>query len=234
MKTQPKHKGFLKYDSECIDRLPNLSLPEQIAYQVVRSATAQFGGYDKPLADMAYWLRASEFTARRALRTLVAAGLLEEVIANGKATTYRTRPLANCNPLQIATPCKLQPHPLQIATPIIIDNIDNNRENIEAAPKKSKFQKPTIEQIAAYCQERQNGIDAEAFFYFYESKGWLVGKTPMKDWQAAVRTWEQKRKNETQHGNNNPRQAATTAANPTEAKPYSRIQQLGNTRFDLK
>ena len=98
MKSQPKHRGFLKYDSEYIDRLPSLSLPEQIAYQVVRSATAQFGGYDKPLADMAYWLRASEYTARRALRTLVTAGLIEEIIANGKATTYRTRPLANCNP----------------------------------------------------------------------------------------------------------------------------------------
>ena len=112
--------------------------------------------------------------------------------------------------------------------------IKDNRENKEAASKKSKFQKPTIEQIAAYCQERQNGIDAEAFFYFYESKGWLVGKTPMKDWQAAVRTWEQKRKNETQYGNNNPRQAATTVANTTEAKPYSRIQQLGDTHFNLK
>ena len=203
MKSQPKHRGFLKYDSEYIDRLPSLSLPEQIAYQVVRRATAPIGGDDKPRA-------------------------------NGKATTYRTRPLANCNPLQNATPCKMQPDPLQIATPIIIDNIDNNRENKEAALKKSKFQKPTIEQIAAYCQERQNGIDAEAFFYFYESKGWLVGKTPMNDWQAAVRTWEQKRKNETNHGNNNPRQAATTAANTTEAKPYSRIQQLGDTRFNLK
>ncbi len=232
MKTQPKHKGFLKYDSECIDRLPNLSLPEQIAYQVVRNATLQFGCYDKPLADMAYWLRASEQTARRTLHTLVNAGLIEEVIAKGKATTYRTRPLTKCNPLQNVTPYNLEAHPLQNVTPIIIDNRDN-RENIEAAPKKSKFQKPTIEEIAAYCQERQNGIDAEAFFYFYESKGWVVGKSPMKDWQAAVRTWEVKRKNEANHGNN-PRHTATPAANTTEAKPYSRIQQLGNTRFNLE
>lgn len=60
--------------------------------------------------------------------------------------------------------------------------------------KKSKrFVKPTIEEIDAYCRERNNTIDAESFFNFYESKGWLVGKSPMKDWKAAVRTWEKSR-----------------------------------------
>ena len=171
----------------------------------------------------------NERQAQRALVELRSEGLLEvEYIAGQKSIFHTLTPTKNDTPTKNggSTPTKND-------TPIIKDII-NNRENIEAAPKKSKFQKPTIEQIAAYCQERQNGIDAEAFFYFYESKGWLVGKSPMKDWQAAVRTWEQKRKNETNHGNNNPRQAATTAANTTEAKPYSRIQQLGDTRFNLK
>ena len=49
---------------------------------------------------------------------------------------------------------------------------------------------PTIEEIAAYCTERKNGIDAKHFFDFYESKCWYVGKNKMRDWQAAVRTWE--------------------------------------------
>jgi hypothetical protein len=56
--------------------------------------------------------------------------------------------------------------------------------------------KPSIEEIKDYCLERNNGIDAEQFFDFYESKGWLVGKNKMKNWQAAVRTWE-KRKQKT-------------------------------------
>jgi predicted phage replisome organizer len=61
-------------------------------------------------------------------------------------------------------------------------------------PKKSKvFVKPTVEEIRAYCTERKNSVDAETFFDFYESKGWLIGKNPMKDWQAAVRTWERDR-----------------------------------------
>ena len=58
------------------------------------------------------------------------------------------------------------------------------------------FSKPSIEKIQEYCQARKNNISAESFYDFYESKGWKVGKTPMKDWQAAIRTWEQNKKQE--------------------------------------
>lgn len=56
-----------------------------------------------------------------------------------------------------------------------------------------RFVKPTVADVAAYCRERGNGIDAAAFMNHYEAKGWLIGKSPMKDWKAAVRTWEQRR-----------------------------------------
>ena len=56
--------------------------------------------------------------------------------------------------------------------------------------------KPSVQEIKDYCLERNNGIDAEQFFDFYESKNWYVGKNKMKNWQAAVRTWE-KRKQKT-------------------------------------
>jgi len=58
--------------------------------------------------------------------------------------------------------------------------------------KSKKFIKPTIQEIRSYCQERKNMVDSETFFNFYESKGWLIGKNLMKDWKAAVRTWEKK------------------------------------------
>jgi predicted phage replisome organizer len=54
------------------------------------------------------------------------------------------------------------------------------------------FKKPTIEEINKYCLERNNGINAEAFYDFYESKDWYVGKNRMKDWKACVRTWERR------------------------------------------
>jgi hypothetical protein len=63
---------------------------------------------------------------------------------------------------------------------IIITNKNNNK-------------KPSVQEIKDYCIERNNGIDAEQFFDFYESKNWYVGKNKMKNWQAAVRTWEKRK-----------------------------------------
>lgn len=62
---------------------------------------------------------------------------------------------------------------------------DSNKE-IET----SRFKKPTIEEIKKYCEERKNNVNPEKFFNYYESKGWKVGKSSMKDWKACVRTWE--------------------------------------------
>lgn len=56
--------------------------------------------------------------------------------------------------------------------------------------KAKRFIPPTVDEVAAYCQERGNSLDPDAFVDFYASKGWMVGKNPMKDWKAAVRTWE--------------------------------------------
>lgn len=67
----------------------------------------------------------------------------------------------------------------------------NNKEKIY---KKEKFKIPTLEEIKFYCSERNNGIDAQYFFDYYSSKGWLVGKTKMKDWRAAIRLWERNTK----------------------------------------
>lgn len=56
---------------------------------------------------------------------------------------------------------------------------------------RKPFNPPTVEEVRAYCTERGNSVDPEAFIDFYESKGWMIGKNKMKDWKAAVRTWEQ-------------------------------------------
>lgn len=50
--------------------------------------------------------------------------------------------------------------------------------------------RPTLEDVRAYCTERGNKVDPERWFNYYEANGWRVGKNPMKDWKAAVRTWE--------------------------------------------
>lgn len=85
---------------------------------------------------------------------------------------------------------------------------NKNQKEIEIKPKEntsmmsmsmsnksmSKFIKPDIEEIKEYCKERNNKIDANAFYDFYESKGWKVGNQSMKNWKACIRTWEQRNK----------------------------------------
>ena len=61
---------------------------------------------------------------------------------------------------------------------------------------RKKFTIPTPEEVQAYCDERKNGILGQQFCDFYSAKGWKIGKEPMKDWKAAVRTWEMRRKDQ--------------------------------------
>ena len=56
--------------------------------------------------------------------------------------------------------------------------------------RATAFVKPTVEEVAAYCRERKNRVDPQRFIDHYESNGWCVGKNPMRNWKAAVRTWE--------------------------------------------
>nr|DAL01787.1 MAG TPA: replisome organizer [Caudoviricetes sp.] len=84
------------------------------------------------------------------------------------------------------------------------------KDNICAdAPKRtrSQFKPPTLEEVQAYCRERNNKVDAERFIDYYSSNGWMVGKNKMKDWKAAVRTWERN-----QYSNN---------AEPKSSKPVN-------------
>ena len=77
------------------------------------------------------------------------------------------------------------------------NSIDKDSKGESARGEKAKrFYPPTIDEVKQYCEERKNNIDPMAFIDFYSSKGWMIGKNRMKDWKAAVRTWERKRKEE--------------------------------------
>ena len=53
-----------------------------------------------------------------------------------------------------------------------------------------------MDEVAQFCRERGNAVDAEAFVAFYESNGWKVGRNPMRDWRQAVITWEKRQREE--------------------------------------
>lgn len=67
-------------------------------------------------------------------------------------------------------------------------NENDNKENI----KRKNFIKPTLSEVKEYCLERSNTINPEIFINYYEANGWKVGKNPMKDWKACIRSWEAK------------------------------------------
>ncbi len=98
--------------------------------------------------------------------------------------------------------------------PAVNDNVNDSQENVndsqgtdidkdkdkeeekennsvpQARTRTTRFSPPTLEEVKAYCAERKNNVDAQRFIDYYTSNGWLVGKNKMKDWRAAVRTWE--------------------------------------------
>ncbi|WP_202946767.1 hypothetical protein, partial [Rhodanobacter denitrificans] len=80
------------------------------------------------------------------------------------------------NPIRIQSESNPNPNP-----------ISNNGAN-----KSRGFTPPTLEEVAAYCQERNNGVDPQKWYDFYAAKGWMIGKNKMKDWKEAVRTWEKR------------------------------------------
>lgn len=124
----------------------------------------------------------------------------------------------NCKQMKsIASKCSR--NPIQSESKFVFDNPSyipptggfsprgesENEQTVEKPVENSvekcrRFIPPTVEEVNAYCLERKNGINAQSFCDFYESKGWLIGKSPMRDWKAAVRTWERDRRNvESEH-----------------------------------
>lgn len=116
------------------------------------------------------------------------------------------------NPIQLEEPCQQIVHEMEapciqpvstMEAQIRLDKsrLDKSSIDIYSAPendappepdkpKTKRFVKPTITEIEEYCKSRGNTVNAQRFFDYYESNGWKVGKNPMKDWKAAVRTWE--------------------------------------------
>lgn len=91
--------------------------------------------------------------------------------------------------------------------------------------KPKRFKAPSVDEVKAYITEKGYSIDAEAFVDYYTSKGWVVGKSPMKDWKAAVRTWNNNNKKfnsssgSSYYANNRPNRMLTP--NEIEAEAYA-------------
>ena len=130
---------------------------------------------------------ASRQTAIDILKSLMAKGYIvkSEQLFNGvKMISYSVSPIIGQDVQKMDKGCPENGH----------NNIGDININSLSLKGSSRFQKPTIEEIRQYCQEKGYNVDAEQFFNFYESKGWVVGKSPMKNWRAAVSTWNKREK----------------------------------------
>ncbi len=92
---------------------------------------------------------------------------------------------------------------------IDIESENKNEPAVSAAATRSRFEKPSVNDIIRYCYENKYPIDAQAFCDYYESVGWRVGNKPMKDWRAAVRTWVRR-----EQSGGNVHQPAFTSSTP--------------------
>ncbi|WP_288190982.1 hypothetical protein [uncultured Veillonella sp.] len=94
-------------------------------------------------------------------------------------------------------------------------------------PKRC-FTPPSVAVVRAYCEERGNGIDPEEFVDFYGSKGWMVGKSKMKDWKCALRNWERRRKEE-KNGNQRAKRYARSSTSNTISERSTGTQMRRHT-----
>ena len=85
------------------------------------------------------------------------------------------------------------PSPIDVRQEIEIEKeleIEIEKDKEGKKGRATRFTPPTLSDVQAYCQERGKGVDPERWFNYYTANGWMVGKNKMKDWKAAVRTWE--------------------------------------------
>ena len=131
---------------------------------------------------------------RTAVKHLI---LTKEITKHGysKFTVFTVKNYDVYQILPSNLPNKSQPITEQL--PTIEEKKEGKKRKEDSNESKKRFIPPSVNMVQAYCEERHNGIDARKFIDFYESKGWMIGKNKMKDWKAAVRTWEKSRRNET-------------------------------------
>ena len=158
---------------------------ELLVYAIIFGFTQieeqSFFGSRKYLADFS---GASLRAVQYALDSLVDKGLLSKHVTtipcnNTRTISYKSVLHPQCKNFTGA----------KIAHNNIHNSFSSKGVTVSKEGSSNRFTKPTADEIRAYCREKGYSIDPEAFLDYYESKGWLIGKTPMKDWKAAVRTW---------------------------------------------
>lgn len=158
-----------------------------------------FGLSNAMTAAKFHWGKKSYNTAKLKLQK---AGLIDFTICSGRGKTYRYE-IKGVQPDHFSEPFLgtfSDTFSDQKGETSLNININKTKKKNNNNEKRIAFVVPSVNEIADYCTQRANDVDALQFFDYYQSKGWSVGKGEMKDWRAAVRIWERNIKNNTNNG----------------------------------
>lgn len=188
---------------------------ELIAYALVYQFTQYEGGlYTGGVPYLADWMGCHIDTARRYLHALEGKGLIKSIAGRDNGVPFKNYQVVDSHIPEICkdTPENNKgispnftgedPRNLQGGIPEIygVNYKNNSKDNSKKTPKGgaggSKFVIPTLEEVSDFIKEIDALVDPDEFYNYYQSQGWKVGKNPMKDWKAAVRQWNAKRKKE--------------------------------------
>ncbi len=178
----------------------SISADEYIYMDMIARQAAEFGGWTFVATKIsAEVLGVNNLTISRYNSRLKVKGLLEvkdsehgEVVGKRGSNLWwsainnsQNKPVVDCNIVKCEENLK------KFENNNFFQLIEHQSAPVQTEPKTPsvKFKKPSVEDVKLYCQNTNNLIDAQKFIDFYESKGWLIGKSPMKNWQAAVRNW---------------------------------------------
>ena len=137
---------------------------------------------------IAEFLKVSDTKAGKMVNDLIRKGYVIKTKFDGRRRYIESNLIS-----RLAESAKQTPKFCKADTQILGANYNKiNNDSTNHQSNNKKFVKPTYEEVNLYCNERGNNVDAQAFVDFYTSNGWKVGNNPMKDWKAAVRTWEKR------------------------------------------
>lgn len=172
---------------------------ELVAFALVHQFSQSNAGiYKGGTRYLSAWLGCSDNSARKYLKSLVARGLVKETSGNENGVPfcyYTSRIEGRTSKIEVEVPQNLREGTSKVEDRYLNGSLNKDiKECVKEKAHSPRFVKPSVEEVRAYCQARGNAVDPEEFVDFYESKGWVIGKSPMKSWQAAVRTWEKSKK----------------------------------------
>ena len=179
-----KTEGIIKYEGimpDCLTELAMLLDEDENVTKLAVEALIRFGAIERWENDTFYMV---------ALQQLIGSETQGAArVRKHRALKAQQQQALQCN--SGVTDCNTD---IDIEQDIEIDT-EKEQEKKKKSKATNRFTPPTLAEVQAYCKERGNNVDAERFIDYYTSNGWMVGKNKMKNWQAAVRTWEQKSSN---------------------------------------